>query len=158
MLATVLPSLTRAAEREKGANANRQGQKGPGEGGSKRDRENKVGSNARRRAGSNTLSDHRENAGGVIASGGKVSRTTPATLISPTHGRSTGLVGRFRPQARKSSVVTKTLVAATSTTLPAPNNPSPKRTRSVLGGRRLTAWTVGSAGELSGRRVRSYAR
>ena len=57
--------------------------------------DNKVGSNTRRRAGSITLSDHRENAGGAIASGGNVSRTTPTTLISPTYGRSTGLVGRF---------------------------------------------------------------
>ena len=86
-----------------------------------------MGSNARRWAGSIALSDHEENAGGTTVSGNNA---------SPAYGRSTGLVGRFAPQGRKSSV--------------APTSSSPKRTRSALGGRRLTTWTFVSAGELRG--------
>ena len=86
-----------------------------------------MGSNARRWAGSIALPDHGENAGGTTVSGKNA---------SPAYGRSTGLVGRFGSQGRKSSVV--------------PTSSSPKRTRSALGGRRLTTWTFASAGELRG--------
>ena len=85
-----------------------------------------MASNARL-VGQVVLPGHRDDAGGTTASVGNA---------SPTLGRSTGLVGCFGPQARKSCVPK--------------NSPSSKQTRSALDGRRLTAWTFGSAGELGG--------
>ena len=85
-----------------------------------------MASNARL-VGQVVLPNHRDDAGGTTASVGNA---------SPTLGRSTGLVGCFGPQARKSCVPK--------------NSPSSERTRSALDGRRLTQWTFGGAGELGG--------